>query len=96
MSSNLKTALVAGTIALAVTIFAVGSAQAGGRHLPFAPYGGAYLPGTYGGDSDYDSYGCEDCDYDYGHEDGPASAVGRVTRDMLGVDLGDVVNEIAE
>ncbi len=55
MSSNLKTALVAGTIALAVTIFAVGTAQAGGlRHIPFAPYG-AYLPGAYDDDGDYDS-----------------------------------------
>lgn len=98
MSFNLKTALIAGTIALAVTIFAVGGAQAGGRHLvPFAPYG-TYLPGAYDEDSDYDSYGCEDCDYSYGsHEDSALSAAARgVTRDMLGVDIGNVVDEIAD
>ncbi len=97
MSSNLKTALVAGTIALAVTIFAVGTAQAGGlRHIPFAPYG-AYLPGAYDDDGDYDSYGCEDCDYSYGsHEDSALSAATRVTRDVLGVDVGEVLDDVTD
>jgi len=95
MSSNLKTALTAGTIALAVTIFAVGSAHAGGRHhLPFAPYG-------YSAYDDHDSYGCEDCNDDYGYgygskADSALSTARRVTRDMLGVDIGDVVDEIAD
>jgi hypothetical protein len=99
MSSNLKTALVAGGIALAVTIFAVGSAQAGGRHhIPFGPIHG-YVPSSYGDDDyDTDSYGCDECGYgDTGDaEDAVAATAARAARRYLGVNVGDVIGEIAE
>jgi len=99
MSSNLKTALVAGGIALAVTIFAVASAQAGGRHhIPFGPIHG-YVPSSYGDDDyDTDSYGCDECGYgDTGDaEDTVADTAARAARRYLGVDVGDVIGEIAE
>jgi hypothetical protein len=95
MTSKFKATLIAGAIALTATLGAVGTAEAGGRHrIPFAPYN-AYLPGSYDDDDEYDSYGCDDCGYG-SKADSALSTARRVTRDMLGVDVGDVIDEIAE
>jgi hypothetical protein len=100
MSSTLKTMAVAGTIALSVTIFAASAAYAGGRHLPFGAVP-IYVPSAYDDDYDYDDDGddCLTCSLGYGYggaTDSALSAAGRVTRGTLGVDLGDVIDEIAE
>lgn len=92
MTSRIKAALLAGTFALAATLGAV-AAEAGGRHnVPFVPYSG-YLPSAY----DDDSYGCDDCAYGYGDTGSDVlDTARRVTRDTLGVDIRDVIDEIAE
>ncbi len=98
MLSKTKSTLIAGAVALVATFGAVQAAQAGGHHL-FAPYG-AYLPGSYDEDSDY---GCDDCSYAtsgyLGGDDelGDAvSAASSIARQTLGVDVEDVLDDVAE
>ena len=90
MPSKIKTTLVAGAIALAATLGAVGTAEAGGRHrIPFAPYN-TYLPGSY--DDDYDTYSYGDRYGDDG-EDAVSAAAG-IARRKLGVDVEDMLDYI--
>jgi len=94
MALTLKTTLIAGTVALVATLGAVQAAQAGGHrhHIPFAPFN-AYLPSALHDES----YGCDDCGYGYTNEEEDAvSTATSVARDVLGVDVGDVIDEIAE
>jgi len=99
MSSTLKTMAIAGTIALSVTLFAASAAYAGGRHhIPFGAIH-TYVPSAYDDDYDYDDDGdgCGSCGYGYASTtDSALTAARRVTRDTLGVDIGDVIDEIAE
>jgi hypothetical protein len=93
MTFKIKTTLIAGAFALAA-LGGAQSAQAGGRHyMPFGPLNG-YMTDTY----DDDSYGCDDCGYGYvGDAEGSVAATAKqAARRYLGVDLEDVIDEIAE
>lgn len=97
MPSMIKATLLTGTFALTALLGAVSAAEAGGRHyLPLGPFN-SYAADAY--DDDYGYYnGCGDCDYGYGGDaEGTVAATAkRAARRYLGVDLEDVIDEIAE
>ena len=93
MPSKIKTTLVAGAIALAAMLGAVGTAEAGGGHfMPFAPYN-TYLPGSYDDDDDTYSYGTYGDRYGDDVEDAVSAAAG-IARKRLGVDVEDMLDYI--
>jgi hypothetical protein len=95
MTSKIKCTLIAGAITLAAALSLAQSAQAGGRHyLPLGPFN-SYAADAY--DDDYDYYnGCGDCGHGYDAEGSAAATAKKAARRYLGVDLEDVIDEIAD
>jgi hypothetical protein len=97
MSSTIKTAAIAGTIAFAVCLFAVQAAHAGGRHhrIPFMPFD-AYAASADAYDDDTAYYG-EDRHARYGSDvDDAVSAARGLARDYLDADLDEVLDLVGE
>jgi hypothetical protein len=97
MSSTLKTMAIAGTIALAVGLFAAQAAHAGGSHhrIPFMPFD-AYAASADAYDDDTAYYG-EERRSGYGSDVDEAVSTARgLARDYLDADLGNVLDFAAE
>lgn len=98
MSSTLKTTLIAGTIALAVGLFAAQAAYAGPRHrLPYMPFD-AYAASADAYDDDVEYYGRgRTLRSGHGSDVDEAISTARgVARDYLDADIGDVLDYVGE